>query len=481
MRYSIYKYIRGLSESVIEAVEHMKSTPSSVSLIIDCVTAISMINESLVKNNMQLPEINDFLSMSEKIVEAVNDKLDYSASLSELLDISKKINLYCSQKINYKFKILFLAELGSKWDSLDSIYRAFSNREDCEVEVVIAPIYRAVKYPDGEIKSDVLYEDFLTPLGIKHTLFNNYDIKKDMPDITFTTQPYESVTSEQFWAENIAPYTHLVYVPYFTISQIDTEEKIYTNCQMPIHKLAWKVICQSEKAKELYSKYSPTKCENFIATGLPKWDWTVNMNERKIEFPKEWEKLKNKKNMLCNVHYTFPTMFEDSLCNYRDLMKKYSDNKGIIFRFHPMTNTMFKLYYPQYKDEWERFLSEVENSKNAVIDTNISYDYAFKFSDFLYSSPSSMIYQYAITKKPLAIFYDALEMCQYLIKDYELGRIEEASELYKLFEKLYNGMDENREKRLAAIEEGMPNLDGKIGYRLSEYLINELLSEENIK
>jgi len=483
MRYSVYKELVGLSESVVEALEYVKSSPGAVSLIADCADAILMIKDTFNKNDIELKEIDSFLEVLEKLLQCIEKNENYSVYTDTLLDLGKKINEYCKNEVEYKFRILFLAELGAKWDSMDSVYRAFKERKDCEVEVVIAPVFRAVKYPNGETKSNIIYEDFLTPMGIEHIPFKDYDIKKDLPDITFSSQPYESVTTEQFWAENIAPYTHLVYLPYFTAINAITEEDIYVLCQMPMHQLAWKVVCQSEKQKAFYSKHMQNGGRNLIACGLPKWDWVVNMDKRDIEFPKGWEKLKGKKVMLINFHYNFGS--DPGLNFFRRIEEflEYSndENIGCIFRFHPLTETMFKVYCTELQEDYENTLRRIEESANCVIDKEVLYDSAFKFSDFLFSSCSSLAYQYMLTEKPIvyrwADYNIDEENDNVFLRCSKLGAGTDWEKGKEIRRETVKGNDMLKAERMQLLKEDIVYNDGKVGERLASVLVEELIRE----
>lgn len=470
MRYSVYKFLRGISASILEGVTYVKEKPTSINILADCAEGLVSIKESLTLNKENnLEEIDLALEKINEIADCIENNKKYSDKLDELLDLAQKVDEYCKTQIKYKFRILFIAELGAKWDSMDSVYWACKNREDCDVEVVIAPIYRAVKCPNGEVKSDVIYKDYLTPMGIKHTLFNEYDITKALPDITFTSQPYESVMPEQFWAENIIPYTHLVYLPYFTAAGL---YDIPTQTQMPTHELAWKVICQSEEVKDAYSRYCYTKGSNMIGCGLPKWDWVINSNKRDIELPKEWKKLNGKRIMLYCTHYSSMKLFDTASTVYISYLEKFGKGTGIIFRFHPMSETIIKVYFPQYLELWNDFVEKIDKSENAVIDRFENYDYAFKFSDFLCTQPSSMIYQYYLTQKPILIRYPYKGEGVEFIKDEDIGEIAYKENLEFLIQSMFDG--NIKEKQL---KNGMINLDGKIGERLVSQLLEELKEE----
>ena len=121
----------------------------------------------------------------------------------------------------------------------------------------------------------------------------DYDIKKDLPDLVFTSQPYESVTPEQFWAENIAPYTRLVYLPYYTCDELlhifgicksfyaDTSDCTYGTGVWYITSVVYRGICiwrwvfkciLSDKPRAAY-QFRIGKC------------WIQQMAEMELEIP----------------------------------------------------------------------------------------------------------------------------------------------------------------------------------------------------
>ena len=489
MRYSVYNFLLGLSDSLTEAIDYMISG-KTMALIPDCLDACNAVKNGLESNGEVCSEVESFLDVISKITESMEKGEDTSNYLTQLKEFAYKIKEFCHNKLSYKFKIVFFAELGAKWDAMDSVYWAFKSREDCEVSVVLAPIFRAVKLESGEVKSDILYTDYLTPMGIEHIPYSKYDIKKDLPDIVFTSQPYESVTTEQFWAQNIAPYTHLVYLPYFTTDMIEDDETIYTHCQMPMHNLAWKFICQSEKLEEFYKKHMTNGGKNLVSLGLPKWDYVVNMDKREINLPSGWEKIKDKKVILFNAHYITEEGKMVMFARIRELLK-FAENEGygVIFRFHPMMETIFKVYSLKFADEWSKVKEEIMNSQNCVIDREPTYEAAFKFSDLLYSRQfSSIIPQYLLTKNPIVLscVYNTPEREEKLeekksifIRYFKLKISCEADEIFERIKHYLEGLDEDRDIRLKFIDEYMPNADGKIGERVANYLLDELKKENN--
>jgi len=225
------------------------------------------------------------------------------------------------------------------------------------------------------------------------------------------------------------------------------------------------------------------------------------MDKREIKLPKEWEKLKGKKIVLRNFHYTEAGGAYDEasgkgnkmIYEMRKVLNKYEGtNIGYIYRCHPMTETMFKIYVPKYLEEWEKVKKEIERSSNVVIDYNESYECAFKFSDIFFTNFTSMITQYALTKKPIVIYYwgeDTFEKTvkleeteDYLLKYTELySSKNNTTEAEEIRDRVFAGDDYEQEKRMNFIDKYIGIKDGKIGERLADRLIEEMLKEDGIK
>lgn len=227
-----------------------------------------------------------------------------NCNIGSLID---EFSVECKNNIEYKLKVLFVAELGGKWDSMDSVYHAFMKRDDCEVDVVIEPVFRQQTGADGITRREVICEDFLTPMGINNIPYQNYDIEKTAPDMTFISQPYESCTIPTFWPENISKVSRLVYLPYYCAITMKKEGFVTFNAfkNMNVQKYSWKIACQSEQMKKYYVEYDSNRGENVLVTGLPKWDYVLQHNKDNTPCPNNWKKkINGRKVFLWNNHYT---------------------------------------------------------------------------------------------------------------------------------------------------------------------------------
>lgn len=491
MRYSFYVYLYNMCDSLQEAAEYIQNSdggPICRQLLTSCLQVIDRIERTLKNEEESVKDqkIFDLLTFckmqsTDLLKAAENAILDPNNTSKFTESVNAFKNAY-KDGIDVTYRVVFFAELGQKWDSMSSVYYAFKNRKDCDVAVVLAPIYRAVNI-DGTIKTDVIYEDYLTPLGIKHIPYQQYDISKDKPDLVFISNPYEVVTPPLFWPENIAKHARLVYLPYYT-EMSTCKESIKVHVFMPVARYAWKIIAQSQKIKNIHIKYAPKRGKNVLVTGLPKWDNVCELR-KKANLPKEWKnKLKDKKVFLWNSHYNIGSQTATILEYGKAIIELFSSRKDIalIWRPHPMTETIFKLYHPEYQPFWEGLKEAVEKSNSMVMDKNKSYNLAFQCSDALITDFSSIIAQYMLTEKPVLWLRKAQEAEQnnpdeHPIRIDCLDQAVSPEEIAAFIDRVLKGIDPTKEERLKVMREDLPSADGHIGERLCELLLEELKKE----
>lgn len=405
MRALIYKNIIDLCDSICEAVNYMIDQ-KNLSLLPDCIISVNAINDNILSNG------NDIKSMS--LIEAINNITNElkiiqdgtKEDLSRLLELAYTLSDSCRKNIKYTINVVFFAELGGKWDSMDSVYQSLMKREDCHVDVVLAPIFRAVKLKDDSVRTDVVYDDYLTSMGINHIPYTEYIMEEKEPDIAFISQPYESVTPEMFWSENISKYSRLVYLPYFSSTTIKKEISCSFDSffKLNTERFSWLIPCQSETMQEYYKEYASLNGKNTVVTGIPKWDYPISLNKINTPCPKDWKSKLRGKVFLWNTHFSLSNqgfnIFEEGK-KFIDLFLK-NDNISLIWRPHPMTESIIKLYAPEKLSIYQNMIATIKNSSNIVIDDSPKYDSAFVWSDALISDFSSLVDQYILMNKPFA-------------------------------------------------------------------------------
>lgn len=488
MRLNNYKLINEMCDTLLEALNIVKST-NNPSIIGDCLAFVHAI-----ENNLKQQQI-----ASNSIFDCIHN---ISASLQNHLDVDKAIKLseqlksLCETDIKYQIRVLFVAELGGKWDSMASVYYAMKERDDVIVDVVLQPIFRSVRLTDGTERTDTIYKDYLRPMGIMHIPYTMYDISAIRPDITFISQPYESVTIEMFWPENIAKYSRLVYLPYFSATLMDQKVApvFHSLFLMDVQKYSWRIPAQSDLMKKHYEQYASRKGENVIVTGLPKWDYIDTLNKQNVPCPAEWmDKICGKTVFLWNTHFNHGDIKSGSEIltekgkQFLDIFSNHPDI-ALIWRPHPMTESVIRIYFPQHYSTYLNMKNTVEQSDNMVIDTNETYDSAFVWSDALISDFSSLVEQYLLMNKPILFTFKDDSLCALLKKNYdEFGLIDYSGIPYStqmeytkhFIDDILNGNDKGFADRQRIIADFFANkyINGNCGKYLADLLIEELTNE----
>lgn len=489
MEITKYKRILELCKSIEEAVNYMNDYNCS-DLVLECSHALKTIITVIGENISSLKTMiifEDIKNFSLELSNLANNKV---LEFKKLLYLYDKLFKSCKENIEYKIRVLFVAELGGKWDSMDSVYRAISSRKDCVVDVVLEPVYRTVKLDDGTVRQNIIYDDYLTGLGIQHIPFTEYSIEKVRPDITIISQPYETVTLEMFWPKYISQYSKLVYVPYYSSTTICEEifDDRHILFNSDVESCSWRIACQSETMAEHYKNYASRKGKNLIVSGIPKWDYPFKLNKENTPCPEKWKKkLAGRKVFLWNTHFSDEHQGFGIFTEGIRFIKYFIENKNValIWRPHPMLDTIIKVYKTEIYDVYRQLIDTINKSDNIVIDEYPTYDYSFVWSDALLSDYSSLIDQYIMTDKPYAMLsnksleetYEIFNTKDNLFdfsKVYFINSIENAVDF---IEKICAGNDITYENRKYIREKYFSLSDGNVGDRFSEIIIDEFKKE----
>ncbi len=489
MLFSNYKIIMELCGSLQEALEYMQESQTS-ELTTDCILAVNSITDYINADKDSVKSDGIFYK-AEQIKNMLTEmKNGISYQIDDLVALSRDFCDALKSEINVKLKVLFVAELGSKWDSMESVYNAMKNRSDCEVQVVLQPIFRAVKQSDGSVRKEEIYEDYLTPMGIEHISYKNYSFEKEAPDMTFISQPYESVTIPMFWPENIVKYSKLVFLPYYTA--LTLYNRVFSAGEaffdLNVQKYAWKIACQSDTMAGYYRGIASEKGKNVVVSGLPKWDHVVNAAEAHISIPETWQKkLEGKKVFLWNTHFSTESSPSDILNKGVDFIKLFKNNKdaALIWRPHPMTETVIKTYMPGRLKDYIQLKRMVESADNMVMDTNTSYLPAFYCADALISDYSSLIEQYLFMNKPILMLVKhsiANGRREYITVDdlFDFSKIPFAStiaEQKEFIDAIISRNDVGSEDRNYLLNRYFSLADGKCGERFADIVIKDYIKD----
>lgn len=446
--------------------------------------------QELVQNGIQmLEQIDDILQQHQADWKSTDpmERLEqvraawHTPLPPEISEQLQELRRSLREDITIQIRAVFFAELGGKWDSMDSVYWYMRNDSRFDPVVVLTPIFRALQV-DGETKSEVIYEDYLTEKGIPFYNYWDYSPEQDCPELAFTCQPYESVTLPEFWAENIAKYTRLVYLPYF-IPHIMHFESRTALCQMPIHTYAWRIAASSEKFARYYTKYSLCQGMNLMVTGIPKMDYVVNLKKAPCEIPQEWQgKIKGRTVILWNTWFDGNFSSWDMLEQLVPWFLEHQDY-ALVWRPHPMSKVVLELHYPDQYPKFKKLMDAVRDANNMVLDDKAEYGLSFVCSHAQISDFSSMMTQYLLMDKPLLWIQRPGKSL--VMEEHEEQMVSHSwmesgatvADVIAFIERIGRGEDRNRMLRAEVQAQDLSMADGKAAERICETVWKDLYSE----
>lgn len=339
--------------------------------------------------------------------------------------------------IPVKKEIVFLPYKASMWDSLESVYLAAREDEDCDAYVVPIPYYD--KLADDSF-GEMHYEGNEYPLDIEITHYEDYDLEARHPDAIYIHNPYDNcnvVTSvpEYYFSRNLKKYTDcLVYIPYFILGEIepDDQEAIDTMkhfCFLPGTIWADKVIVQSEDMRQIYiNEYSKAAKESglpaehtdrkkleekFLGLGSPKLDRVRNTDREKLEVPAEWLRVIERSDGTWKKIILYNTSIGALLANEEQMLvkirsvfqtfKEQQEDVALLWRPHPLIESTIKTMKPRLWTEYEKLVQEYRTERWGIYDDSADMDRAVVLSDAYYGDNSSVVRVYWETGKPVMI------------------------------------------------------------------------------
>lgn len=475
MRYSLLAMIAQMANTLLEAAQYLRAAAQDDPL-----------RAELAQNGRQmLAQMRTALLQhrADLLCEAPLTVLNEIEALWQdggpgLEDALAQFAQQLPRQVRYKVRAVFFAELGEKWDAMQSVYEHMRADARFDPVVVRTPVFRVVQQ-DGEQKQEVLYKDFLTPIGIPALGCDEYELAADCPELAFISQPYESCTLPQFWPENIAKHTRLVYLPYYLPDRVH-QDTVTTLARMPVYRAAWKVVCSGQKHYAFYCRHAENKGANALATGLPKTDPVVWLaqNPQNCPLPKGWEVLRGKTVFLWNSWYDLGI---SSLRYFGELLEWFNAHKecALLWRRHPLSDTVTKLYYPNQYPVYQRMLRQAEKTDNILIDGEISCLAAFAVSRAMISDYSSLLPQYLPLDKPVLWIRDKgfRFAGEEMIDTRWMESANSAEDIFAFMERICAGEDRNASLRQAILRRDLPLADGHSGERVCEAVWQALHKE----
>lgn len=333
-----------------------------------------------------------------------------------------------------KKEVVFLPYKAAMWDSLESVWMAARDDEECDAYVIPIPYY---DLDENRNFKEMHYEGDLYPKYVPITSYEDYDLEERHPDMIFIHNPYDefnTVTSiaPEFYSSKIKDFTEkLVYIPYFVLGEIkpDNEEaieKMSHFCFLPGTLYADQVIVQSEDMRQIYIneflKKAPSRGvtitreeleKKILGLGSPKFDKAVNTKLEDLEIPEEWLRIIVKEDSSWRkiIFYNtsvqaFLNNSEEMLEKIKDVLRIFKENKedvALLWRPHPLMLQTIESMRPDLLEIYQSIVRQYREEGWGIYDDTPDMNRAVTLSDGYYGDPSSVVQVYQEAGKPVMI------------------------------------------------------------------------------
>lgn len=340
-------------------------------------------------------------------------------------------------------EVVFFPYKASMWDSLESVYLAAKEDENCDAYCVPIPYYD--RRADGSI-GQMHYEGNEYPKNIEVIDYRTYNLEERHPDAIYIHNPYDewnhvTCVPERYFARNLRNYTdELVYIPYFVLGEIEPDDQATIDsmkhfCFTPGVIYSHKVIVQSEKMRQIYineyikaAKESGLSGEHtdrkyleqkILGLGSPKFDKVLNTKKEDLDIPEEWLRIIEKPDGSWKKIIFYNTSInallqhdEKMLEKMKDVFRIFKDNQdeiALLWRPHPLIKTTIESMRPQLWQEYSKIVEQYRSEGWGIYDDSADMDRAVILSDAYYGDGSSVVPVYQKTGKPVMVQNVSLE------------------------------------------------------------------------
>lgn len=410
-----------------------KDIKAAQDLLADCQNCAielgNMIEKTEGENTKTVSIIENYCELIYELYEKLGQGEDISdKAFKTLRQFVIKIENSIKNDIPTKKEIVFLPYKASMWDSLESVWKAAQDDENCDAYVIPIPYYD--KNPDGSF-GDMHYEGDQYPEYVPVTHYDDYDFENRKPDVIFIHNPYDNhnlVTSVHpfFYSKNLKKFTEmLVYIPYFVLEDIlpddmEAVERISHFCIETGVFNADKVIVQSEDMRQIYINVLTDEfgqetremwVNKILGLGSPKFDKVMSTRREDLDIPEEWQKIIRKgdgsfkKIIFYNISIgALMSHKEQMILKMEDVFKIFYKNRDevvMLWRPHPLLKPTIESMYPQLLESYMQLENKYREEGWGIYDDTPDLNRAVALSDAYYGDRSSVVQLFQQVGKPI--------------------------------------------------------------------------------
>lgn len=336
-----------------------------------------------------------YLSQSQEIC---------SDRLSRLDEFTNKIKGLLLE-IPSTYHIVFMPYKASMWDSLESVWHACKQDDQCECHVVPMSYY---EFDSSSKRWKYCYEGTQFPADVPIVKYQEYSLEENRPDVAYVHNPYDDsnlVTrlDPRFYSRELKKYvTNLVYIPYYVTSGFMAPEHL----ALSVYQHMDYMIVQSEYTKSFCKgmKYY----DKILPFGSPKLDRVIKLCQKKLSVPESWKPiLQGKKVLMLNTSIGhFLQGGSIYLKKIKFLCKTVikQNQIALIWRPHPLLEATIKAMRPHLLSEYRDLKAYFVENKIGVLDETPDISRTVAVSDaYIGEEESSVINLFGAIGKPIFI------------------------------------------------------------------------------
>lgn len=309
------------------------------------------------------------------------------------------------------YQIVFMPYKAAMWDSLESIWLACRNDQNCECLVVPIPYFQ---YDARQKNMIPCYEGKEFPSYVPIVDYRNYKLETERPDAVYIHNPYDGhnyVTSvhPSYYSKELKKYADkLVYVPYYVTSGFLSEDDKWRSAYLHVDY----IIAQSEIFKEGFRGLP--YADKVKLFGSPKLDRVIRMNREDITMPGNWrEVLSGKKVLMLNT--SLGCFLQDGVVYLEKLasvfceIRHYSDKLALIWRPHPLLKGTIQAMRPELLEQYEELVTFFKEEKIGIWDDTPDITKTVAIADaYIGEMSSSVINLFYAAGKPIFILHNGI-------------------------------------------------------------------------
>ncbi len=498
------KRIIELIDTICELINYVAEN-ANVEMLNDVTLALESLYSS-IENSKSEEDLGTVFEKINSVLSYLNsldlNEITYE-DLEELMGQIKDIEQTFLSSIEIKLNIAFMPYNVTMWDSLESIYLACREDEDCVAKLVPIPYYD-ISQEEPVFKYDLdKYDKDLEPID-----FREFSLELEEPDVIYVHNIYDdgnilTTVQPDYYTSNLKQYTDmLVYSPYCIPNFLKRNCKSkhsYTFGALGAKNID-RFVSAGDFVKEEGLQGGVPK-EKILNLGTPKFDSLIKNINQDFEYPKEWiEKSAGKRVVLYSTSINFfvaqmnnkvnpITNFCDVIFKFSETLQQFTDNDiFVIWRPHPLTRNYIAKIHPHFAEWYDhlcdkinginRAYSEKNKFENVVLDVNTSYLPAFKISDAFVTDYTSIMFAYMLLNKKLIFSY----VSPYYEQEIDINKYEDKIGFGQLI-----GIDRPKEfinfKKSSELEiddsllsKFYKNLDGTAGEKIHRAIKNDVLN-----